>query len=121
MISTLGTIRYYNTYCVLWLDKDIAPYYRSLVPRAWYIKPPMNPTHISVVRKFETPDKTHWGKYDGRPVYCQYVLPICHNVTYCWLDAYSSDIQAIRTELGLPIYVGDHECYHITIGNFKGD
>ncbi len=116
--NTVGTLKYYNRTVQLHLDPDLIKYYRSLLPKAWYVKPPMADSHISVVRPFEEPNRLLWRKYEGERICVDYWLPVYTDGLYYWLDADSERIGDIREELGLVRYrIGN--CYHITIGNLK--
>ncbi len=88
-----GTIKYYNNWVLAWIDKDFGKYYRSLLPKAWYVKPPTNPSHVSIVRHFEGPANLMWGeyekpyrdnwdKYEGQSIVIDYVPGIKTDGTY---------------------------------------
>ena len=111
------------------VDQAIMDLYRSLIPKAIQTNKPMYPAHISVVRK-ETPTNTSvWMKHDKEIIRFFY-SPIIHlGNLYCWLNVYCHRLEEIRQELGLPVHSritnppceGFKQCFHITIGNFKGD
>lgn len=109
-----------------WLDDEIARYYRSLLPKALGVCPPMRSAHVSIVRIFEdVPNKAEWGKHEGSVIGVIYCPSIQTDGIYYWLDCYSDEIGLIRRGLGLstfrnidyryPIY----SSYHTTIGNTK--
>lgn len=111
----------------IWVDPDIARYYRALIPKAKYAKPQKHPAHITVVRiGIEKPKNMQvWGKHEGEEVsfICESVVKF--NNPYFYLDAWSEKLGDIREELGLGRYRMPHpespffNRYHITIGNVK--
>jgi len=125
MIEYEGKIKYYDNWVLAWLPKELGNYYRSLLPKAWGVKPPMNPPHVSIVRVFEEPNRARWGEYDGQTLTVQVMDGIETDGTYFWLDCFSDEVGHIRRTLGLPTFRETHpeypiyNCYHITIGNTK--
>ena len=89
------------------------------------VKKPMYSSHISVVRNEVPPNLNMWGKYQGVKISFEYEPFIYGDELYYWLNAYSSILEDVRVELGLPnisdITVSpDRKCkFHITIGNTK--
>jgi hypothetical protein len=85
----------------------------------------MNKPHVSIVRKFESPDRTQWGLCDGKTIIIDIIPGIQTDGTYFWLDCFSDEIGYIRKKLGLSIFRNVdlqypvYNCYHITIGNVK--
>lgn len=78
---------------------------RSLIPKWLPTNRPRWPAHITVVREEkERPTKTEaWGKYDGHAIKFWY-SPFTHSgKVYYWLNAFSSQLEDIRVELGLPV------------------
>lgn len=116
--TTTGIITYGDTYINSYLDNSIGCYYRSLVPKHFYLKSPKTPSHISIVRSFEKPNKILWGKYEGKTIKIQYGSILYTDQVYVWLDAWSDTIGDIREEIGLDRF-RIRNSYHITIGNFK--
>jgi len=124
--KSVGVLNY-GTYpkVVLNIDKDIAAYYRSLIPKVQSTAPdfalPMYAPHITVVRiGKETPSKENWGKYEGEKVPFEYENYVYSDNLYFWLNAYSTRLEDIREEMGLPrIRIGYND-FHITIANKKG-
>lgn len=119
-----GTIKYYNHWCLAWLPEELGQYYRSLLPKCWYVYPPMNLPHVTIVREFETPDRTNWKKHDGETITVQVMYGIETDGTYFWLDCFSDEIGYLRRMLGLRTFRDDYRynvynTYHITIGNVK--
>lgn len=123
MFSSKGILSYGPEERVLiWVDRSIAEYYRSLIPKYIFIQPQKYPAHITVVRSGrETPDMSHWGKYEGEEIEFAYDGKIKFDGgVYYYLDVICERIAEIRMELGLPRYrFGDNKKYHITIGNSK--
>jgi len=103
------------------VDQELSEYYRSLIPKYYNVKPQRYKCHITIVRTgIETPTNMEfWGKYQDQKISFSYSPIIQNDGTYFWLDAYSSDIEKIREELGLPKYRKDRKEYHITIANIK--
>jgi hypothetical protein len=86
----------------------------------------MYPAHISVVRKEVPPVLSAWEKYQNEPINFNYSPEIHFGSVYIWLNVFSTELEAIRRELGLPVssqYTlppeGFVKCFHCSIGNFK--
>jgi hypothetical protein len=119
--SSMGTLRYYENWAVLEIPSDLCAYYRSMVPKSYFINMPKYPCHITVVRKEkeQIPDMTAWGEYEGEQVPFQYGNEVEISGEYYSLKAYSPRLEAIRQELGLPSIREGYSEFHITIGNAK--
>ena len=111
---------------VAWVDEELSRYYRSLIPKARYVQPQMYPAHITVVRSYPieiVPDRTAWGKYEGRAISFDYTGEVLYEYPYYYLEAWSQELNDIRTELGLPEFriIGARmlDCFHMTLGNVK--
>lgn len=122
MFKIDGKVKYYNDYCVAYVDNELSRYARSLIPKSYYINKQRYDSHLTIVRKgAEFPKNLEfWGKHDGQKVEIWYnpVIDTCG--TYFWINAQSPQIGEIRKELGLREYrYGDS--YHITIGNVKNN
>lgn len=118
MYSITGTLHYYHTTCNLLFGRDLADYYRALLPKAWYVKPPRTESHISVVRPFESPNMDFWKKYEQEKIAINYWLPVNTDGIYFWLDCSSPRLVEIRRELRLVDHLANN-CFHCTIGNTK--
>jgi len=132
LFESIGILRYsfkenYGYKLIVEIDKDIAEYYRSLIP-PWKgkISPQMYAPHISVVRKEVPPNLDVWGKYNGEEIKFLYSNYINQGTVYWWLNAFSTRLEEIRVELGLPVssqYTlppeGHIKAWHITLGNYK--
>ena len=110
------------------VDPEIASFYRSLIPKYHKLNPQRYRPHISVVRKEVPINMECWGKYEGDLVEFEYSNEVHHGTVYWWLNAFSYKLEEIRLELGLPVSTeytrppGDYiKCFHITIGNNKGE
>jgi hypothetical protein len=105
------------------VDVELAAYYRSLVPKARYVKPQKYAPHITVVRSPPRERVLHWvnwGKYEGELIPFLYDGQIYHNDTYYWIRAYSGRLSQVRFSLGLERHrFLDEPWFHITIGNVK--
>lgn len=101
------------------VDKQLAAYYRSLIPKYYSVNGTRYPPHITVLRPVTRPgDKIRvaeipsnldkWSCYQGMQVEFLYSPYIYNNPIYYWLRVYSQQLIDIRLELGLP------ENYHTT-------
>lgn len=125
-----GTLRYsINPYkLIVEVDKDLAKYYRSMIPKYFKTNTQAYSPHISVVRN-ETPAKLEfWHKYEGEIIVFTYSNIIYQNDTYYWINVYSRQLEDIREELGLlrkSDFPSPHRplefdwTFHITVGNAK--
>jgi hypothetical protein len=125
-IKAFGTLEYGESRdgepkAVLQMDDNIGKYYRSLIPKYIYARAPMYPTHVTVVRNGrEKPvNMEYWGKYEGEQVEYEYSPLIGLDYPYYFLRAWSSRIEEIRLELGLPKCRPEFNDFHITIANVK--
>lgn len=107
------------------VDPGIMSFYRALIPKYCEARAQMYPAHISVVRK-ERPNMSLWGKYENEEIEFSYSNIIHRGTVYWWLNAFSTRLEEIRRELGLPVsseYTrppdGWIKCFHITLGNSK--
>lgn len=115
-----GIVEYFDIYIVAWLERDLAEYYRSLIPKYYNVQGTRYKPHLTIVRlDLETPDKKLWYNHNSEIILIHYVPEIKTDGLYWWLDAYSKDVEKIRKEVGLPKYRDGFDRYHITIGNNK--
>lgn len=125
MFDLKGIIKYGGREVRAMVDYDTIKYYRNLLPKAYYVKPPRSEAHVSIVRYFEEPDRRYWNFLDGSAIRVSYIPGVQTDGTYFWLDCYSEDIGIIRKRLGLSTFRNNdsrypiYNCYHITIGNTK--
>ena len=123
MFEIEGIIQYYENSVMAWVDNGLGQYYRSLLPKAWGVKPPKAKSHVSIVRVFEKPDKSKWGLYNGSTIRVVYYPSVHTDGVYFWLDCDSDEIGFIRRSLLLSTFRNTESqydlCYHITIGNSK--
>lgn len=122
MFKSTGKIIYKeNPYNVIVLiDKEICRYYRSLLPKYFFIRPQMYDPHISVVRKKIPRNLTLWKKHENEIVEFTYSHEIQTDGKYYWLSVWSDPLNQIRTELDVDISdYRDKILFHITIGNCK--
>lgn len=131
LYSSTGILHYdldNNNYykLILLVDKEIASYYRSMVPQYKKINSTRYAPHISVVRKEVPVNLAAWGKYEGQEINFIYDSEIKFGEVYWWLNCFSKNLEKIRIELGLPVsslYTlppdGYEKCFHMTIGNTK--
>jgi len=126
LFKSTGKLHYEDNKLVVETDRELARYYFSLVPKYVKLNPQRYAPHISVVRK-EVPAKMeHWKKYEGESVEFLYEPHVFHGDVYYWLNTFSTRLEEIRLELGLPVsseYTrppgGFFKCFHMTIGNTK--
>ena len=114
-----GKVWYGNNYAVVWVDDQIAQYYRAILPKYLEINPPKYPAHITVCRRDIEIAKNNWLFRNGQTVKFIYRAQLYYDELYVWLECWSNEIAQIRKELGLPVFRHDFNSYHITIGNFK--
>jgi hypothetical protein len=126
MFKSVGKLVYSPKRCVVEVDDDIARFYRALIPKSKKWLKPMYATHITVVRTgIESVDPSLWGYMDGVEIPFTYDPYIWIARKYIWLDAFSSELEGIRENLGLPRHRMPHplgmdvSCFHITIANMK--
>lgn len=131
LFKSVGTLRYgykggdYNL--VVDVDQGLADYYRSLIPKSISFNRQKYPPHISVVRKEVPINLDLWGKYNGHEIEFVYSNVIRWGQVYYWLDVFSTRLEEIRLELGLPVssqYTlppdGFVKCFHCSLCNRKG-
>jgi hypothetical protein len=116
---TKGKISVYNNWIVAYLSNEISEYYRSLLPKAWYVKPQKYKCHGTIVRVFEKPNKIKWDEYNNELIEVRYDSEIKSDNIYFWLDCWCDRINQIRVEQGLSEYRGDFKSHHFSIGNVK--
>ncbi len=125
LIEDIGTLQYSADKLIVIVDPEIVKLARGLAPKYLKLNQQRYAPHISVVRHEVPPLMEHWGKYEGKQVSFRYSPCAQNGQVYYWLDAYSEELKAIRTELGLTPSSGltrppnGRECFHITIGNIK--
>jgi hypothetical protein len=130
MFESVGTLHYEikdaNCKLIVRIDQAISNYYRSLIPKWIPNNPQAYPAHISVVRKEIPPHLQYWGKYEGEKITFWYEPTIHEGTVYFWLNVYCLRLEAIRTELGLPVHSpytlppeGFNKVFHTTIANKK--
>lgn len=107
------------------IDNEISMYYFSTIPKYKAPNRTRYPAHVSVIRNEVPPHLDVWGKHSDAIVKVYYNHYIYEDDLYFWLDAYSKDLEDIRSELGLPLYSGitkspdGRHKFHITIANKK--
>jgi len=118
--STTGRLEYLKDYAVVWINGDLARYYRALIPKYYQVQGTRYNPHITVVRlDLEKPDKTNWGQFDGERIVVRYDAFIRNSGVYWWIDCYAPRIGEIRKTLGLAEFRDGYRRYHLTIGNNK--
>lgn len=131
LFLSYGNLRYsrgdFGYKLIVEVDKGISDYSKSLIPKWIKVNSQRYRPHISVVRK-ETPlNLQYWNKYEGREIEFYWDSRVQIGEVYCWLNVFSSELEEIRIELGLPEsseYTRPpspqfYRCFHTTLGNFK--
>lgn len=128
-LSAQGILRYEDDFrLTVDVGNGFGAFYRSLIPKTYFVGKPRWSTHITVVRagKEEPPNEEHWGKYEGEVVTFHYDPIIRINKIYYWLNCWCDRLVEVREELGLPPKSRwtlppdqGHQCFHITVGNTK--
>lgn len=123
MFSSKGILRYGpGIRLIISIDSEIVNYYRSLIPKHYYVSPQKYSAHVTIVRtgKEHPPKMEAWGKHEGSIIPFDYDPEIHCDGPYWYLNATSTKIGEIRQELGLPEFrFSDRQCYHISLGNTK--
>jgi hypothetical protein len=127
--KSVGVLRYSNNdsyRLVLEVDQEIADYYRSLLPKWFYVNRQKYHAHVSVVRHEVPVNLDVWGKYEGKEIEFIYTSQVFFGKVYYWLNMFCVELEEIRKELGLSVVSkytlppeGFVRCFHITIGNSK--
>lgn len=126
--KSTGVLRYSKDGLNLRLSvcQGIVDLYRDLLPKSIRLNRQAFPAHISVVRKEVPPRMEFWRKYEGERLDFHYSPVVHHGKVYYWLNAFSTRLEAVRLELGLPVHSqytlppeGFTKCFHVTIGNIK--
>jgi hypothetical protein len=110
------------------VDPGIVAFARSLIPLSVKLNRTRYDPHITLVRQEDVePDKWVVAEHlHRRPVHFRYDPRVVPGEVYWWLRAWSEDLTHIRRNLGLPDLSwacrppDGEDCYHITIGNLKG-
>jgi hypothetical protein len=130
LYEATGILRYgsaeYGHKLTVEVEQDLADYYRRLIPKAKGVIRQRYGAHVSVVRK-ETPvNLDAWGKYEGESIDFVYDSEVKSGKVYYWLNCFSTRLEEIRIELGLPVsseYTRPPDswvkCFHMTLGNTK--
>ena len=126
LFKSTGKLHYGETKLVVEIDQGLSEYYFSLVPKYVKLNPQRYGAHISVVRKEVPPKMEYWKKYQDEPIEFFYDPFIFNGTVYYWMNAFSSRLEEVRHELGLPVsseYTrppgGFFKCFHMTLGNTK--
>lgn len=113
---------------VVEVDKDLARYYRSLIPKYIDSNGTRWAPHITVVRPYKetVPNKQFWGKYQDEVVEFQYENCVRFDKIYFWLNVFCKRLETIRIELGMSVTSpftrppdGYAKAFHCTIANSK--
>lgn len=120
MYTSLGVVKYVEAQVYMeCVDKQIAAYYRSLVPRYINLNPPRYAPHITIVRNEPLKDVTNWAYYNDQEFEFTYSGSIEHNDTYWWLPVECNIAIEIRNSLKLAEKPHWKNGFHLTIGNTK--
>jgi hypothetical protein len=126
-----GKLQYSNNNeykLIVEVDQDLANYYYSLIPKYYKIQKPRYKPHITVVRSGkEIPlYLKYWNKYQNDTIVFRYNYEIHNDKNYYWINVWSTELERIRHELGLPVSsrftrppTGFTKNFHCTIANTK--
>lgn len=124
-----GVLRYSENFrLVVEVDEELSNYYRSLIPKWKPIQRQKYTPHVTVVRGRgdRPPNPEHWEKYQDEEIKFLYSPDVQEGSVYYWLNVFSTRLEEIRGELGLPIHdeytqppEGFVKCFHMTLGNKK--
>lgn len=111
---------------ILEIDEEIKRLYFSLIPKYKDVSPQKYRAHISVIRKEKLPvNMEAWGRHEGKEIPFFYVPLHRHGEVYWWIDAFSTELEDIRLELGVGLDSrwqpppGYRHIFHISLGNMK--
>ena len=97
---------------------DIEPYLQEIRASGQQISASVWGPHISVIRGETEYDPTLWKKYEGTTFNVEIVGELRrNNAGYYWLDVRAPELEAVRTELGLPPRPSPP--FHLTIGKLS--
>jgi hypothetical protein len=120
MFTSRGIIKYVEAQVYMeCVDKQIALYYRSLIPRNVTLNVPRYAPHITIVRNEPLNDVANWGYYKDQEFEFSYSGNIEHNDTYWWLPVECKIAIEIRKSLKLNEWPPWENGFHMTIGNTK--
>ena len=126
LFTSQGKLRYSENKLIVEVDKELSRFYFSMIPKYHKVRTQMYAPHISVVRKETPPQTVYWGMHEGEIIDFMYEPWIYNDETYWWLNTFSTRLEDIRFELGLPVsspYTlppsGFVKCFHCTLGNTK--
>lgn len=87
---------------------DLARYYRAQIKeKPQLVQLPMHGSHITVCNgRFEKPDRTCWGKHQGKWIKFFYTNDIVEDHRFWYLKVRCPFILKVRDELGLPSLKG---------------
>ena len=130
--ESVGYLRWSPGRLVLEVDPGIVEVARALVPKHIRLNRQKYAPHITVIRHLKAEEEAwllahpRWGgTREGEEVAFTYSPEVQIDETYYWLNAWSSRLEDVREELGLPrsdwyTEPPDHShCFHATIGNTK--
>lgn len=126
LFRSFGKLHYGDDKLIVATDPELYRYYFSLTPKYERLNPQRYAAHISVVRNEVPPKMEFWGKYKDEEIEFLYDPFVFNGTVYYWINTFSSRLEEIRVELGLPVSSeftrppgGFFKCFHMTIGNTK--
>ena len=118
ILSAKGQVRYHTIWIIVECADGIVDYYHWWYLRQYHVKlmKPKHGAHISIVRGEEEGIKPGLWKrnLDGPQVSFFYTPDMKWDDNYVWLDVWGSDLEKIRTAVGLsetPPFG-----FHLTVG-----
>lgn len=104
---------------ILKTDEELIRYYKAMLMQIYDLsfEKTVWGSHISVIRGTPPPNKQQWKKYQNEIITFEYTNRVYRAHSFFCVDAYSSRLEEIRTELGLP--PTPKTGFHITIGRIN--
>lgn len=122
MFTSKGILKYEAGHkLALYIDPEIARYYRSFIPKTILFHTSKYRPHLTVIRtgREKPVNNNKWGLYRNFEIEFQYDPYIYIEDVYIWINASSERLEEIRLELGLPRHYSYSNKFHITIANRK--
>ena len=125
-LSTAATVKYdprnmrtraRKWYAIAHVDRQLVRYYQWWIWREFRIKITDSAwkPHATLIRGEKPRKPLLWNLHEGHKVQVSYSPKLLTNGNHWWLPACSTDLENIRTELGLR--ARPYVPFHITIGN----
>jgi hypothetical protein len=112
-------IRFEPWWCILKTDEELVRYYQYWIKQHYDVKfeKTVWGSHISVNRAVKPPNPAFWKKYKNEIIPFTYTNRVYRVHWFLCVDAYSTRLEDIREELGLPRL--PPYGFHLTIGRLN--